>query len=672
MTRSEAAARVDFLRREVNRHNYLYYILDQPEISDAEYDRLMRELEELERQFPDLVTPDSPTQRVGAAPLDAFRSVAHSIPMLSLKNAMNEEEARAFDQRSRRSLGAVSDIEYVAEPKLDGLAVELVYKRGVLTVGSTRGDGLTGEDITQNLRTIRSIPLHLVQQDLVPLPDYLEVRGEVILPLVDFSRLNKEREESGEPLFANPRNAAAGSLRQLDPRITAKRPLDIFCYGVGAVRGYDFRDQWDVLQTLPRWGLKVNPLSKRCRDMEEAIAYYREIGDRRDALPYEIDGVVLKVNSFRLQAELGEISRSPQWAVAYKFPPRQETTELLDITVQVGRTGALTPVAVLKPVRVSGVEVSRATLHNPGEVGRKDVRIGDTVVVQRAGDVIPEVVMPVVSKRTGTERAFVMPDRCPVCGAEVDSSEDIWRCTAGISCPAQRKEAVRHFAARTAMDIDGLGEKIVEQMVEKGLVRDPSDLYYLSLGDILTLERMAERSATNLLNAIDKSRRSTLPRFLFALGIRQVGEHTAKLLAEHFGDIKKIEGASEEELMAVREVGPEVARSIHTFFRQERNLKVIDRLLAGGIRFAEVTKKAGGVFLGLNFVFTGTLPTLARDEAKRLVEERGGKASSSVSKKTSYVVAGEEAGSKLDEARRLGVTVIDEARFKEMLQEDAR
>lgn len=671
MTHAQAAARVALLRRELDRHNYLYYVLDRPEVSDAEYDRLMRELEALEQRFPDLVSPDSPTQRVGAAPLDAFGTVTHTIPMLSLKNAMNEEEARAFDQRSKKSLGAVKDIEYVAEPKLDGLAVELVYENGVFTKGSTRGDGYTGEDITQNLRTIRSIPLRLVQRDLLPLPDYLEVRGEVILPLDDFERLNREREKAGEPLFANPRNAAAGSLRQLDPRITAKRPLDIFCYGVGSVRGYDFRDQWDMLHTLPDWGLKVNPLSRRCRDIEAAIAYYREIGGKRDALPYEIDGVVLKVNSFQLQAELGEISRSPQWAIAYKFPPRQETTKLLDIIVQVGRTGALTPVAVLQPVRVSGVEVSRATLHNPGEVARKDVRIGDTVVVQRAGDVIPEVVMPVVATRTGSERVFSMPDQCPVCGSEVDGSEDIWRCTAGISCPAQRKEAIRHFAMRTAMDIDGLGEKIVDQLVEKGLVNDPSDLYDLTLEKILTLDRMAEKSATNLKNAIDKRRTGTLPRFLFALGIRQVGEHTAKLLAEHFGSIRKIEQAAEEELMAVREVGPEVARSIHSFFRQENNLRVVRRL-EKAIRLEEMAPKGEGAFSGLTFVFTGTLPTLSRDEAKRLVEERGGRAASSVSKKTSYVVAGDEAGSKLDDAGRLGVTVIDEARFREMLGAGAK
>ncbi|MDH4100432.1 MAG: NAD-dependent DNA ligase LigA [Nitrospirota bacterium] len=671
MTHAQAASRVEVLRRELNRHNYLYYVLDRPEISDAEYDRLMRELEGLEQQFPDLVTADSPTQRVGAAPLEAFGTVTHTIPMLSLKNAMNEEEARAFDQRSRKSLGIAEDIEYVAEPKLDGLAVELVYENGLFVKGSTRGDGYTGEDITQNLRTIRSIPLCLVQKDLLPLPDYLEVRGEVILPLDDFARLNGEREVSGEPLFANPRNAAAGSLRQLDPRITARRPLDIFCYGVGAVRGWDFRDQWDMLHTLPDWGLKVNPLIQRCRDIDEAIAYYREIGGKRDGLAYEIDGVVLKVNSFRLQAELGEISRSPQWAIACKFPPRQETTKLLDIIVQVGRTGALTPVAVLQPVRVSGVEVSRATLHNPGEVARKDVRIGDTVVVQRAGDVIPEVVMPVVAKRSGAERVFAMPGNCPACGAEVDGSEDIWRCTAGISCPAQRKEAIRHFAMRTAMDIDGLGEKIVEQLVEKGLVKDPADLYDLTVEDILTLERMAEKSATNLKNAIDKSRNSTLPRFLFALGIRQVGEHTAKLLAEHFGGIGKIEEATEEELMAVREVGPEVARSIHSFFRQEKNLHVVRRLEAA-VRLEAIAPKGEGIFSGLTFVFTGTLPTLSRDEAKRLVETRGGRAASSVSKKTSYVVAGEEAGSKLDDAQRLGVMVIDEARFMEMVGEGAQ
>ena len=665
---NEIQERIEALKAQIRTHNYRYYVLDDPEIPDAEYDRLMRELEGLEAAHPEFITEDSPTQRVGAEPVEAFGTVEHAIPMLSLENAFNEQELREFDARVKRLLDTEEDMVYVAEPKFDGVAVELVYERGRFVVGSTRGDGFVGEDVTQNLRTVRSLPLVLMAEE--PIPERVEVRGEVLLGIEAFESLNRRREEEGEPAFANPRNAAAGSLRQLDPRITAERPLDLFCYAVGRVEGRTFERHGEVLRALKRWGLKVNPHVRRCANVQEALAYYADVEAMREALDYEIDGVVLKVDRLRFQRELGEKSRSPRWAVAYKFPPKQETTVIRDIVVQVGRTGALTPVAIMEPVRVAGVEVRRATLHNQEEIDRKDVHIGDTVIVQRAGDVIPEVVQVIPSMRTGKERRFVIPDRCPVCGAEVLKSEEeaVYRCT-GLSCPAQLKERVRHFASKGAMDIDGLGDKLVAQLVDKGLVRDVADLYTLSKEELAELERMADKSGQNVLDALEASKSRSSDRLLYALGIRHVGEHIAEVLMDAFHSLDGLAEASEEDLVAVYEIGPEVAESVGTFFAQEENRKVIEKLKAAGVRFEVEEKQAVSEqpLEGKIFLFTGALSSFTRDEAQEIVECLGARSTSSVSKKTDYVVAGEGAGSKLEKASALGITVLSEEAFKELV-----
>ena len=669
MVPKEIRERVQRLRKEIEYHNYRYYVLNDPVISDPEYDALMRELEELERQYPELITPNSPTQRVGAPPLEEFGTVEHTIPMLSLANAFNEEEVLEFDRRVKRFLGTDQDVEYTAEPKMDGVAVEVVYERGELVVGSTRGDGYRGEDITQNIRTIRTIPLFLME-DEEPVPERLAVRGEVYMEIEDFKRLNREREERGEAPFANPRNAAAGSLRQLDPSITARRPLNIFFYGIGEVVGREFESQWEVLQTLPKWGLRVNPLVELCPDIQRAVQYYRRILDLKDELPYEMDGVVLKVNSFELQRRLGEVSRSPRWAVAFKFPAEEATTRVLDIVVQVGRTGVLTPVALLEPVQVGGVEVKRATLHNMDEIERKDVRIGDTVLVHRAGEVIPEIIKVIKEKRTGKERKFQMPDRCPVCGSQVVRfpGEVAYRCI-GISCPAQLKGRIRHFASRRAMDIDGLGEKLIDQLVEKGLVKDLADIYYLRKEQLVDLERMAEKSAQNLLDAIEKSKDTTLARFLYALGIRHVGEHLAQVLAEHLGSLERFFMVDRDELLQIPEVGPEVAESVVRFFKDEGNRRVIEKMLRAGVRVEEPTEAAEAErpLEGKVFVFTGALEGMTREDAKRLVEQLGGRTASSVSRRVDYVVVGKDPGSKYGRARELGLTIIDEEEFKRLV-----
>jgi len=669
MVPKEIRERVQRLRKEIEYHNYRYYVLNDPVISDPEYDALMRELEELERQYPELITPNSPTQRVGAPPLEEFGTVEHTIPMLSLANAFNEEEVLEFDRRVKRFLGTDQDVEYTAEPKMDGVAVEVVYERGELVVGSTRGDGYRGEDITQNIRTIRTIPLFLME-DKEPVPERLAVRGEVYMEIEDFKRLNREREERGEAPFANPRNAAAGSLRQLDPSITARRPLNIFFYGIGEVVGREFESQWEVLQTLPKWGLRVNPLVELCPDIQRAVQYYRRILDLKDELPYEMDGVVLKVNSFEVQRRLGEVSRSPRWAVAFKFPAEEATTRVLDIVVQVGRTGVLTPVALLEPVQVGGVEVKRATLHNMDEIERKDVRVGDTVLVHRAGEVIPEIIKVMKEKRTGKERKFQMPDRCPVCGSQVVRfpGEVAYRCI-GISCPAQLKGRIRHFASRRAMDIDGLGEKLIDQLVEKGLVKDLADIYYLRKEQLVDLERMAEKSAQNLLDAIEKSKDTTLARFLYALGIRHVGEHLAQVLAEHLGSLERFFTVDRDELLQIPEVGPEVAESVVRFFKDEGNRRVIEKMLRAGVRVEEPTEAAevARPLEGKVFVFTGALEGITREDAKRLVEQLGGRTASSVSRRVDYVVVGKDAGSKYDRARELGLTIIDEEEFKRLV-----
>ena len=668
MDGTDAGTRIDSLREQLNYHNYRYYVLDSPEISDAKYDALMRELLELEAAHPERVTPDSPTQRVGAEPVEAFGTVEHTIPMLSLSNAFTEEEVTEWIERMRDQLGGELELDVVAEPKLDGLAVELIYERGVLTVGSTRGDGRVGENVTENLRTIKSIPLRLLARD-VSVPEYLEVRGEVYLELARFRELNRAREERGEEAFANPRNAAAGSLRQLDPKITAERPLDIYLYGIGQVRGAQFQSHSEAMAFLPKLGLRAIQPTRRCRSAVEVFEFYHQLESDREELPLELDGVVLKIDSYPLQQQLGARSRSPRYAIAFKFPARQETTVLNDVIVQVGRTGALTPVAVLEPVNVGGVEVSRATLHNQDEIDRKDVRIGDTVVIQRAGDVIPEVVTVIDSKRTGDERKFTMPDQCPVCGSAVSlpEGEAVARCT-GLACPAQVKGTVRHFASKGAMDIDGLGAKLVDQLVDVGLVKDPADLFLLTIEQLANLERMAEKSAQNLLAALEASRHRSLDRLIFALGIRHVGEHVATVLAREFGSMEGIAAAALEELEAVHEIGPIVARSLVDFLGNEANLQVIEKLKAGGVEFPVAERQARATeFEGLTFVFTGALATMTRDEGQGLVEGLGGRAASSVSKKTDYVVAGEGAGSKLEKAKKLGVKVISEDEFREML-----
>ena len=668
MDRHQAEARVRELRREIERHNHLYYILDRPEITDAEYDTLYRKLVKLEEEFPELVTADSPTQRVGGKPLEKFGQVTHRIPMLSLENAFNEEDMGEFDERIKRFLGlaAGKEIDYVCEPKMDGLAVELVYEKGEFTVGATRGDGVTGEDVTQNLRTVKAIPLRLAASHP---PRLLEVRGEVFLPLASFQKLNAEREEAGEPTFANPRNAAAGSIRQLDSRITARRPLAIFCYAPGEVEGHAFASQSAFLATVKEWGLPVNPLIRKVAGIGGVLAYYREIAEKRESLPYEIDGVVVKVDSFTLQRELGEKSRSPRWAIAWKFPPRQAVTVIEDIVPSVGRTGVITPTAHLKPVEVSGVMVSRATLHNWEEMERKDIRIGDTVVIERAGDVIPAVVKVLTEKRTGHEKPLPIPATCPECGSEVVKIPDevAVRCL-GLACPAQIRESIIHFASRHAMDIDGMGDKYIEQLLRLRLVRDVADLYRLTRDDFMQFERMGDKLAENLLTAIENSKRRELARFIFALGIRHVGEHTARLLANAFGSIENLERATEEELLSIREIGPQVARSIRTFFHNPKNVEVIGRMFEAGVRPTVEEKRVGGKFTGKTFVFTGALTRFTRDDAKRMVEREGGHAAGSVSKKTDFVVAGAEAGSKLDKARSLGVKVISEEEFLEMLE----
>lgn len=657
--------RAERLREEIEYHNYLYYILDQPEISDAQYDRLMRELEKLEEQYPELRSPNSPTQRVGAPPLEAFEIVRHTLPMLSLANAFDETEAKDFDKRVKKFLGSSADVTYVAEPKLDGLAVELVYEQGQFAVGSTRGDGINGENITQNLRTIKTIPLQLIQKE-IPTPEHLEVRGEVIMQLKKFKELNRKREEMGEPVFANPRNAAAGSVRQLDSKITAGRPLEIYCYGIGEVRGRSFNTHWEILQTFPKWGLRTNPNIERCQNIDEVLEYYHKMNEKRETLPYEIDGIVIKVDRLDLQTRLGEIARSPRWALAFKFQPKQETTKILDIIVQVGRTGALTPVAVMEPVKVGGVEVSRATLHNQDEIDKKDVRVGDTVIIQRAGDVIPEVVQVIPSKRKGNEKKFRMPSKCPVCGAEVIKEEAIHRCI-GLDCPAQLKGRIKHFASKRAMDIEGFGVKLIDQLVEKGLVKDVADIYYINKQELIELERMAEKSAQNIIDAIEKSKTKPLSKFLYALGIRHVGETTAEDLARQFPRLDDFFHLSEEDLMEVEGIGPEVAASVYQFFRDKKNKESIELLRKAGVRVIEPKPKEKGKLIGKTFVFTGALKDFGRDEARNLVESLGGMTASSVSKKVDFVVVGEDPGSKFDKAKELGIKTLTEDEFKKMI-----
>ncbi|MFP4615513.1 MAG: NAD-dependent DNA ligase LigA [Thiohalorhabdus sp.] len=661
--------RLQDLREQLHYHNYRYYVLDDPEIPDSEYDRMFRELQELEARHPEWVTPDSPTQRVGSAPLDEFPEIRHAVPMLSLQNAFSDQEAHDFDRRIRDLLGTAEAVDYTVEPKLDGLAVSLIYEDGVLVRGGTRGDGYRGEEITSNLRTIRQIPLRLRGSGW---PSRLEVRGEVFMSKSGFQRLNERRRERGEAAFANPRNAAAGSLRQLDPRITAERPLEISIYGLGQVDGDIGERHSEVLERLRGWGFPIVREVRTARGIEACLEAYRGLLDQRHDLPYEIDGVVYKVDRFDHQEELGSIARSPRWALAHKFPALEELTRILDIEPSVGRTGAVTPIAHLEPVEVAGATVSRASLHNQDEIDRKDVRIGDWVMVRRAGDVIPEVVKVVTERRPADARPYRLPDTCPVCGSQVirPEGEAIARCTGGLSCPAQRLHTLLHFASRRAMDIDGLGEKIAQQLIDRDLVHTPVDLYRLTVEDLQGLDRMAEKSATNLVNAIDASRHTTLARFVYALGILLVGEATAQSLASHFGTLDALLAADEAELQRVPDVGPAVAGSIVTFLRQPHNQEVIAGLRRElRIEEGEASPAEGPDLSGLRLVLTGSLERRTRDEARAALEARGARVTGSVSAKTDYVVAGADPGSKRDKAEELGVRILDEEGLERLLEQ---
>ena len=662
-------ARAETLRRQIAQHNYQYYVLDDPQIPDSEYDRLFRELQALEAEYPALVTPDSPTQRVGGTPLAAFDEVVHRVPMLSLENALTADAMVEFDRRVRRRLDRDAEMTYAAEPKLDGLAISLRYKDGRLLQGATRGDGTRGEDVTQNLRTIAAIPLKLRGRSW---PRVLEVRGEVFMPKRGFEALNRRQREQGAKTFANPRNAAAGSLRQLDPKVTAMRPLMMFCYGLGEVEAHPMTaSHSDNMALLRDWGLPISPELQVLSGLDACLAYFSAMAARRDTLPYDIDGVVFKVNSIADQEALGFVSRAPRWAIAQKFPAQEALTEIEAVEFQVGRTGAVTPVARLKPVSVGGVTVSNATLHNMDEVERKDVRVGDTVYVRRAGDVIPEIVRVLPERRPADAAPVVMPGHCPVCGSAIEriEGEAVARCSGGLYCAAQRKESVRHFAGRRAMDIDGLGEKLIDQLIDQEMISDPADLFGLSVDALAGLQRMAQKSARNLVAALGNARKTTLARFLFALGIREVGEATAQALARQFGGLDAIAAATEEALQQTPDVGPIVARHVHTSFRQPHNQEVIAKLRDAGVAWPETKPAAAAGQLplsGKTFVLTGTLSEPRAQVTERL-QALGAKVTGSVSKKTDYLVAGEEAGSKLGKAESLGVAVLDERRLRELV-----
>ncbi|MGF7429725.1 NAD-dependent DNA ligase LigA [Thermoanaerobacterium thermosaccharolyticum] len=654
--------RIKELKDKLNHHNYMYYVLDRPEISDYEYDMMMRELIKLEEEHPEFKTPDSPTQRIGGEPIKEFEPFTHVVVMQSLANAFTEGELRDFDRRVRSSVG---DVEYVVELKIDGLSVELIYENGIFTIGSTRGDGYVGENVTNNLKTIKSIPLRL-KDNL-----NLIVRGEVFMPRASFEKLNEERELNGESLFANPRNAAAGSLRQLNPKITAKRDLDIFVFNLQRIEGVELKTHVEALEFLKEQGFKVSPHLKKCKNIDEVIEDINYIRTIRDSLPYDTDGAVVKVNDLEKREILGSTVKDPRWAIAFKYPAERQKTKVKDIIVQVGRTGALTPTAILEPVKIAGSIVSRATLHNEDYIKEKDIRIGDTVIIQKAGEVIPEVVSVVVEDRKGHEKYFNMPDTCPECGATTVRlpGEAVTRCT-GLNCPAKLKRGIIHFASKDAMDIDGLGPAVIGQLLDNHLIHNIADLYYLKYDDLIKLDRMGDKSVKNLLNAIEESKGRDLDRVIFGLGIDLIGSKAASILANHFKTMDSLEEASFDELTNIEEVGPKMADSIIAFFKEKQNKEILDKLKEAGVNMVKKkSENTSNIFDGLTFVLTGTLSNYTRDEAKQLIEERGGKVTGSVSKKTNYVVAGTDPGSKLSKAQQLGVKVIDEEEFENMLKQ---
>ncbi|MBN2603195.1 MAG: NAD-dependent DNA ligase LigA [Candidatus Thermoplasmatota archaeon] len=666
MQEKEAIKKIEQLRKEIRHHDYLYYVLNNPEISDTKYDKLLRKLKELEEKFPKLVTPDSPTQRVGGTPLDEFGTVRHSKPMLSLDSAIKEEEILRFDERIKREL-ETGEVVYVAEPKLDGLSVELIYENGYFVRGSTRGDGVIGEDVTENIKTIRTVPL-ILRSSEKNIPKMVAVRGEVIMHIKDFENFNKMLVENGYQPLANPRNAAAGSLRRLNPKETAERPLDIYFYEIMDSQGLSIETQLEGLDYLSKWGLRTNGFIETCNDSQGIINYHHKMEEKRETLDYEIDGVVIKVNKIDFQEKLGQKSRSPRWAIAFKFPSRKEETQILGITVQVGRTGTLTPVALLKPVDVGGVTVSRASLHNQDFVNIMDVRIGDFVKVGRAGDVIPEVTEVIKSKRNGKEKKFYIPKNCPVCGSNVVKDGAYYKCAGGLSCIAQLKRSIAHFASKGAMDIEHLGRKSVELLVDEGLLKRVSDIYRLNKEDLLSLPRFAEKSAENLIESVEKSKDKNLARFIYALGIPNVGEHVARVLADKFGSLDKLKEAKIEDLVQIFEIGPEIAESVNSFSREPNNLEEIEHMKSLGVNaISEVSSKKPDTLMGKTFLFTGSLTQFSRDEAKRIVEELGGRAVSLVSKNVDYVVVGDNPGSKYEKARKLNLECIDENKFKQIL-----
>lgn len=667
----EIKKKIQRLREEIEKHNYYYYVMDNPIISDAEYDRMMKELIELEEKYPEYKTPDSPSQKVGGKPRDEFKKFTHPEPMLSLSNVYSEKEFLDFHNRIKKALGR-DDFGYVVEPKYDGLAVELIYKNGLLVVGSTRGDGTTGEDVTDNIKTIKTLPLNLHRsaKEKTFIPEELIVRGEVIIFKEDFKRLNEKRLEEGEPLFANPRNAAAGSLKQLDPKVTASRPLRIFIYSI-VNPSPAIKTQFDFLRYAKDLGLPVSDYVKFARDLDEVIKFYNEMIGKRHSLKFDIDGIVIKVNEFEYQNALGSIAKSPRWAVAFKFPPVQETTIVEDIIVQVGRTGALTPVAILRPVKVGGVTVSRATLHNQDEINRLDIRIGDAVLVQRAGDVIPEIVKVIIERRPEGTKKFVLPDKCPVCKSKVvrDEGEAVIRCP-NEECPARVVERIKHFVSRNAMNIEGLGDKIIERLVlDKGLIKDISDIYRLKIDDLINLEGFGEKSAKKLIDAINRSKKTTLKRFIFAIGIRHIGENMAGIIADYFGNIEMLMKADEETLQKIPQIGEETAKEIIRFFQNKKNVELVKKLIDLGIEFEKVNKVEGDSLNGLTFVITGTLSNFTRDGVKEFIIRNGGKVLSSVSKKLDYLVVGADPGSKLVKAQELGIKIISEEDLIKMVKE---